>query len=334
MPSSILRNKNRVGLVGFNCATGNGIQNYQILKYGGIDSWLIIPHKRYGVRPSPDGISTFIRRSRQDEDDFLETVDTIVFVETPFYEGMLNKAKERGKRAVCVPNQEWLPRKLRSWCSQVDLFLCPTQHCFDIVEDHLPAVLFPWPFETSRYQFQQRERCERFLFLNGRGGVHGRKGIQTVSKAKKVWKEMPVITYSQRRDKYENLELLPPKEDNRDLYQEGDVLLLPHRVDGLGLEMLEAMSTGMPVISTNGLPWNEFPALHRIASIAGRKQLSRLTRTVDWYFPSPKDLANACERWHHQDIREESLQCRQFAEERSWDKKAKQFRDLTRGEYE
>ena len=46
----------------------------------------------------------------------------------------------------------------------------------------------------------------------------------------------------------EGFDVLSTCDSNADLYDAGDVLVLPHSVDGIGLEQLEAMACGVPVL--------------------------------------------------------------------------------------
>ena len=42
------------------------------------------------------------------------------------------------------------------------------------------------------------------------------------------------------------------------LYFRGDVYLYPTRLEGIGLTICEALASGLPVITTNDAPMNEF----------------------------------------------------------------------------
>jgi len=115
--------------------------------------------------------------------------------------------------------------------------------------------------------------------------------------------------------------------DSKDLYSIGDVLLLPHTVDGLSLEPLEAMACGMPVISTDGEPWNEYPALARIASDMEKRKVKR---PVNWYLPKVDDLVRACQQALGSDISKDSMEVRQWAETRSWKALASSYEAMVR----
>jgi 1,2-diacylglycerol 3-alpha-glucosyltransferase len=42
------------------------------------------------------------------------------------------------------------------------------------------------------------------------------------------------------------------------LYHKGKIMLFPTKLEGLGLPLFEALSSGLPVITTNAPPMNEF----------------------------------------------------------------------------
>jgi glycosyltransferase involved in cell wall biosynthesis len=160
------------------------------------------------------------------------------------------------------------------------------------------------------------------VFINGHGGYLGRKGGGLVQRLRHNWPDIPIAVYSQKKLDWASTS---SPESNAELYTEGDVLLVPHSVDGIGLEILEAAASGMPVISTNGNPWNEYPALDRINSRAVTKKIGR---SVDWYLPDAHHLLLLCQKWLGKDISEASLAARQWAEQRSWEQKKESFRAL------
>ena len=136
--------------------------------------------------------------------------------------------------------------------------------------------------------------------------------------ALELWPEMPLTVCSQTRETWpEGVRVLPHVENNTDLYKEGDVLIAPHTVDGIGLEPMEAMASGVPVITPNGPPWNENPALARIPTTVTEKRVGRI---MDWHICNAKVLAATCKSLLGSDISQESTVARQWAESRSWEK--------------
>jgi glycosyltransferase involved in cell wall biosynthesis len=309
----------RLGLVGYNCASGLGTLNRQIATYLPITSWLVKPHRHLPtLQPVNDHTRLIVSRTGEGPvREFLNSVDCVIFCETPYYQSLVRVAREMGKHTFCVPMQEWLPPEGKGWPEQVDLFLCPTQHCYDQFSKLLPCVYWPCPIDTRLFPFQQRHICRRFLFLNGSGGLHDRKGSEVVKAALKLWPEMPLTVRSQATTSWPaGVDVLPPATDHSLLYSVGDVLISPHRCDGIGLEPLEAAAAGMPAILTDGQPWNEFPSLAKVKAAVKQRMVNRL---VDWYEPDAESLMDACQAIVNSPIAEQSLSARQWATSRSWE---------------
>ena len=315
----------QIGLSGFNVASGLGVVNCQLCNYLPITSWFETKHKHFCTLPFPEKI-----RTTRDPEEFLQGLDIVLFAENPLLVN-LTRAKELGKRVVCVMMQEWMPADLSSWPSQVDLFICPTYHGYLQYKNLFPCVHFPWPIETDLFPFLQKDECERFLFINGHGGWQDRKGGDIVRKAKTIWPEMPLVVHSQADTNHwpATTEVHGPVKNPSDMYAAGDVLIAPHRADGIGLELLEAASSGLPLIATNGQPWNELPNL--IAAIPAARGKRKIRREVDWYEPSVEGLVAICKVALGTCIDEDSRKMRVWAEQRSWSNLAGAFLETIEG---
>jgi len=325
-PPKNVSKDSRIGLVGYNVASGLGELNRQMAYHADIYRWLIKPHSRHKMQPLTEEVDYIVCPFGRKISQFLKAVDVVVFAETPYYKDLVSVCKSRGKRTVCVPMMEWMPPGAKGWPKEVDLFICPTKQCYDQFSHVIPCVYFPWPVDTERFKFVQRTKCERFLFINGHGGWKGRKGGETIKQLIKIWPEIPLAVRDQTSSEW-GVEVLEKVEENKDLYSVGDVLISPHTVDGIGLEGMEAMACGMPVISTDGKPWNEIPAIGRIGASVSKRSVRR---PVDWYQPDVEHLAEICKSLLGTDISKESLNCRKWAEKRSWENRVGIFNDLVR----
>lgn len=117
------------------------------------------------------------------------------------------------------------------------------------------------------------------------------------------------------------------------LYHLGDVYVYPTKLEGIGLTIIEAMACGLPVITSNNPPMNEFvkPDINgRLASI------TRLVARPDgYYWPEcivdVDDLINQME-WYINNIEMLPMlkkQVRDFAENNfDWNKNAYQLSDV------
>ena len=313
-----------IGLLGYNCLTGLGELNRTLCKQLGIKDWLVIDRRGKKTLAMPEGVSD------TKHSGMLDKGETLLFAESPFeQQHVLAMAKNTGKRVVCVPMWEWLAERETPWLGNVDLFICPTRCCFEKFKDELPCVYLPWPIDCERFKFERRKTCKRFLFINGNGGWRGRKGLAVIEDVLRLWPDMPLTVRTQlpldsvkqrKFEKYPNLKLIQGEQpDNTDLYrlEDGDVLLCPHSMDGIGLECLEAQACGLPVVLTLGEPWNEYNALRRIDSAVLE---IKTRRTVDWYQPCSVDLHRICRELLGANLEVVSLLDRGWAEERSWSK--------------
>lgn len=321
----------RIGLVGYNVFTGLGELNRQIDEYVDIYRWLIKPHSVLRVNELSENTDCIVCPTGEKVDEFLKQVDTVLFCETPYYPNLVHKAKAQGKRVVCVPMIEWATG---GWMDLVDLFICPTKYCYDELNDRYPCTYFPWPIDVTRYDYKPRTNCNSFVYIEGFGGTGGRKGLDIITNLLRhdQWPQIPIIIYSQRGQSHlptgPLVDIRKPPKDNRDLYYSGDVLLHPHKCDGLGLQLMEASACGMPVITTQGDPWDEMYAMTRIASSKSAKQIRR---RVNWYQPDCNHLLEQCVKYFGTDISLESRRARDWAESRDWHKQADTFMGLVLG---
>tara|TARA_R110002020_G_scaffold376130_3_gene587321 strand:+ start:39500 stop:41194 length:1695 start_codon:yes stop_codon:yes gene_type:complete len=323
----------RIGLIGYNCVSGLGEKNRQLATYLDIDCWLVKPHERYPLLPLHEDVDSIIcptGTNAEKLNSFISSVDTILFDETPHYRGITQKIKEAGKRIVCIACMERMPIPNTSWLKDVDLFICPTKHCYHLYKKELPCIYFPWPVDTERFKFKQRYTCERFLFINGRGGWKGRKGLSVVKELLELNPNIPINISSQQPIGHvygNNIKLIPPVKENHQLYQTGDILISPHSMDGTGLEQMEAMSCGMPVINTNGKPWNELPSVGFIKSTVYQVKVKR---NIDWYQPSAEHLVDICKKLLGRNITKDSRGARAWAESLSFSKHSEELTRLVR----
>ncbi|MDQ8186840.1 glycosyltransferase family 4 protein [Pelagicoccus sp. SDUM812002] len=280
---------------------------------------------------------------------WLSKVDCLLFCETPVRDDLLAIAHSMGIPSVCIVNWEWLAPYL-PWVRDVDLFLAPNSHTYDLLTQwkakSLPRIKverIPGLVDVDRFSFKERAVCRSFLFVNGRGGfaptIRGlyrdrlgppRKGLEVVLKAARLAPEVPIKIRSQipiENDLPANVELLPSEEDNTKLYDTGDVAVQPSLLEGTGLQMIEMMATGLPLITTNAPPMNEFPALDLIDC---RSKLGKARRhIIDVNFPSAAHLARLMQVRLGTSVVAESRLSRQYVmEHHSWDALSERFMDL------
>lgn len=331
--------KGLIGLAGRNSWQGLGYQNRDIVRQLPVSRWLIPSADRVGPVPSVGECRVeFIPEDagRRTLESWLRGLDHLLFVETPCFPELPRLARRLGITVHCVPNWEWLHPGL-VWLDDVDRMLCPTEHTYRILDGwkrrygygwELHCV--PWPVDVSRWPFRQRKRCHRFLFVNGLGGVrpacsdgtpagYRRKGLELVLEAAALAPEISILVLSQSEDlppAPPNVEVRSGPLDHCRLYDDGDVCLQPSHWEGLGLPLLECQAAGMPLVTTDAAPMNEYCPL-RVLPVWSTEAV-RLTpqRWIPAQRLQPAELAETLRSLHQTDISAASRRARRFVRQR------------------
>jgi glycosyltransferase involved in cell wall biosynthesis len=313
------RTPGRVGLVGWNTASGLGYLNRDLARHGVVERWLAPRHPRFdSLAPLANGcrvdsVATSI--GPDDTRSWLKGLDWVLFAELPYLDGLAQRARELGISVACIPMWEWTDPRL-DWLNYVDLMICPTRFSFELFNSWKSLYGFtwdtlylPWPVDATRIPFRRRSVCREFLFVNGTGGgparrVDGsiteyrRKGMEVVIEAARLAPRLRFALISQESDippTPPNIRRMPSPATNDDLYHVGDVCVQPSRWEGLGLPLLECQAAGMPLVTTDAPPMNEYHPFRAIRPAASETVSVCGTQPVEARLVSPRDLASTLE---------------------------------------
>lgn len=156
-----------------------------------------------------------------------------------------------------------------------DFLLCNTQRHFSVFKKHKNPIFLQWGTDINLYKPRVKSEAEdesvRFFHSAGYGGFKCRKGTDLLVHAfQQVVGPAKLIIHSQvAKEIYGDEVAKPLSEDDRiefivktvpapGLYCLGDVYVYPSRLDGIGLSVPEALSSGLPVITTDCPPMSEF----------------------------------------------------------------------------
>jgi len=337
----------KVGLVGWNTASGLGYLNRDIAAHLPVAKWLVPRHAEFPTLPRPRAtcavdfvpLALELPQLRL----WLRGLDWVLFAELPYLERLAQHARELGINVACIPMWEWTNLHAE-WLNYVDLMLCPTRHTFERLGDWKKRFGFawdllhvPWPVDAERFRFRQRSRCRRFLFVNGTGGrcarkrdgsptAYQRKGMELVLDTARLLPKIPWIVYSQigrLPAAPGNVEVRRPPAANERLYEDGDVCIQPSHWEGLGLQLLECQAAGLPLVTTDAPPMNEFQPLRAVGAADTELVSVYGTHVFTSHNVSPADLARIVQSLHETDIAEASREARRFVErEHSWERAA------------
>jgi glycosyltransferase involved in cell wall biosynthesis len=338
------RRPGKIGLVGWNTASGLGYQTHDLARHLAVDRWLVPIHPQFPTLPDPKlGCRVDIvplTRDPRELSVWFRGLDWILFVERPYLPELPQAARAASVGVACVPNWEWIHPK-QDWLNYVDVMICPTRHTFAHITDWKrrygfgwKAVYVPWPIDTDRFAFRQRESCRRFVFVDGWGGGHGRrldgsmteyprKGMELIAQVARLAPHLPFTVYSQRRhvpDMPSHVEIRRAPEFNGRLYMDGDVCVQPSHWEGLGLQLLECQAAGMPLVTTDAPPMNEHQPLRTIPVAGGEIVFLLHDQPILSQLMTADGLAEVLQSLYGADISQASRDARNYIErEHSWD---------------
>ena len=182
-----------------------------------------------------------------------------------------------------------------------DFLICNTKRHYEVFKNHPQSVYIPWGTDINVFKpknFVNTVNHNFPVFFHSAGVSPERKGTDILLKAfKKIRKPAKLIIHSQidLKSVYPDLrnlinelvisnrlELCAETVSAPGLYHLGDVYVYPSRLDGIGLSLPEALACGLPVITSNNQPMNEFIDRSNglLIKIDGFKQ-----RTDGYYWP-------------------------------------------------
>lgn len=274
--------------------------------------------------------------SSEDIDWLLEGVDSILTFETPYSDRLFREAKKRGVRSILIPMYECTPSF--SAIGHPDLILCPSKLDLDFYKPekkHTEVKYLPIPVNRKRLSFNQKRRAKTFLHNAGHGGLAERNGTNELLAAiPMVQSDVKFIINTQRKINYSH-----PKVEMRvgnvlnywDLWRDGDVFVFPHKFDGLSLPIQEALSVGMPVLSTAIYPFTTFLPnewFFNPDQVIQTKVSGTMNQQIDFAIVRPEEVAKKIDEFADKDIREDSMTANRIASGFDWNRLREDYRKL------
>ena len=156
-----------------------------------------------------------------------------------------------------------------NWYDVYDFVICNTKRHLEAMDKHKQAFYVRWGTDTT--VFKPTEVVHSGISFFHSVGMSNRKGTDILLKAfidGKLYEKSKLIVHTQvpissvtdftiDSLKEYNIQVIEKTVSAPGLYYMGDIYVYPTRLDGLGLTIYEALSSGMPVITTNYPPMNE-----------------------------------------------------------------------------
>ncbi|MBM4053781.1 MAG: glycosyltransferase [Planctomycetes bacterium] len=210
---------------------------------------------------------------------------TTVFFNEEYNFELIGEIKGLGVKTIGYYIWEWFNPDYVKLCNLVyDKIICPTKSCYQKFKslgvNNIEYI--QWGIDLNQFKPGEKKENTRVRFFHpaGWGGLHARRGTQFVIDAfvKMNNSESELLVHTQFRqdtttiDNYHqhllnerNIKIqygTVSREEIIRMYQEADVAVLPSKWEGLGLTFLESIACGLPIITVDAPPMNEF-VIHR-----------------------------------------------------------------------
>lgn len=232
-------------------------------------------------------------------EDFLNDIDILFYIETPYDFNIFDICRRRGIKTILQLNYEFLDYP--SSLPHPDLFAAPSMWNWDNISE--PKIFLPVPVNTDVLPVLPPRR-NHFIHVAGRPAENDRNGTKCLFKALQHVKSD--ITVSVKTQTPIHLPNVPGNViatcytgnliNYWDSYGYGGVLVMPRKYGGLCLPINEAIASGMPVITTDISPNNEWlPSTWLVEAKYVKSFQSK--RMVDVYEVDPVVLATKIDRF-------------------------------------
>lgn len=269
----------------------------------------------------------------KDFSELLNDIDVLISFETFYHWGIVLEARKKGVKTVLVTMFEMSPPQFPY---MPDVLLCPSKLDYDIFKSYSAKKVqyLPAPIATDRLKWKQRKKAKVFIHPASHGGVNGRKGTGLLLDAMKFVKsDIKVLIYGWKlywSDDPRVVSQMRNFENYWQVYKEGDVLIYPQDYNGISLPVVEAMASGMGVISTNMYPFNEYlpkrllyepESMYRTRAAPNLMEISAAKL-------NPKTIAAKIDEIANTDISEESRYGKEWANKNSWSKLLPKYKEF------
>lgn len=304
--------------------SGLGTLSREFSDHIGFERTIVLDNGKYQAFPERFPGGRVVSRMRHEDVDWmLSGIDALLAFETPYDWDIFKLARKRGVRTILMPMYECEPYPLPAF---PDHILCPSKLDYDIFKQEVAGRAQVWyipvPVNRQRVPFQPRQIAKVFQHNAGHGGIIGRNGTTELLAAIPMLKsKAKVVIYSQKRIDFDHPQCEIRVGNFKDYWQiwgGGDVFVFPHKFDGLSLPINEALSSGMPILSTAIYPFTLSLPKHWFFNAQEFMNIRAWDRFVDVAVIDPAVIAAKIDEWFDKPIGRDSRIASGLADKISW----------------
>ena len=196
---------------------------------------------------------SFLRRFLNTQD-----YDVALHLET-FHPNWVNVAPQQ----YLIPNPEWFRASRLRWLRYVDQVLTKTHQAADLFAPHASVIKLLGFTSEDRYDPAIPKDWNGFFHLAGASFLKGTETLLSLWEKHPEWPELLLIQRDSNAPATlpQNVRLISRYVSDielREFQNRAGVHLCPSKSEGWGHHLVEAMSTGALVITTDAPPMNEF----------------------------------------------------------------------------
>lgn len=318
----------RIGTLGYRTKTGLGYQVLSYVKHLPISKVLVIDLSGFNGMPLtdwyPNSKTVQGYPSREDLVDFLQDLDVVFLAETPLNYELYSLARKMGVKTATVHNYEFFDHFVNPHYPHPDMLISPSMWNYDVIdsfakEHGVKHIYLHHPVDREEFKFKLRNTAFT-MHIAGKPAAYDRNGTEDYLYA------VPnglVITQNDHfaqllRSKFRHSRILTNIEEAHQMYEYGDILVLPRRYGGNCLPLNEALSCGLPVIMPDISPNNHLLPEHWLVPAKVINTFTPRTK-IDIYAVDQTALAEKIEWFRTCDIAKESQLANEIAESISWE---------------
>lgn len=169
----------------------------------------------------------------------------------------------RAKLNWFIPNAEFCTAT-RGDLKKFDLILCKTKECLEIFQPLAKRTYYLGFTSFDHYQPDVSKDFSKYLHVGGKSAMKGTDEVLQAWRMEAALPHLTLIKYQNLNDKKrppKNVELISKRVSEKSilsLQNTCGVHICPSKTEGFGHYIMEAMSVGAVVVTTNAPPMNEF----------------------------------------------------------------------------